>query len=56
LCAKLCPADAIRMVEELPHPAPRIDRTRCIHCFMCQEACPEGAIAVGRGLVRTLIR
>jgi uncharacterized protein (DUF362 family)/Pyruvate/2-oxoacid:ferredoxin oxidoreductase delta subunit len=55
-CAKVCPADAIEMLEKDPNPLPRIDRTRCIHCFICQETCPEGAIVVGRGMVRSLLR
>jgi uncharacterized protein (DUF362 family)/NAD-dependent dihydropyrimidine dehydrogenase PreA subunit len=55
-CAAVCPADAIGMIEKTPTPVPRIDRTLCIHCFICQETCPEGAIFVGRGVVRALIR
>jgi len=27
-----------------------IDRPRCIHCFCCQEVCPEGAITVRKGI------
>ena len=55
-CAAVCPAEAISMLEREPVPLPRIDRTRCIHCFICQETCPEGAIVVGRGMIRSLIR
>ena len=53
LCVTHCPATA--MVLREGQPAPRIYRNACIHCFVCQEICPEGAIGVGKGLVRRLI-
>jgi len=28
-----------------------IRRNDCIHCFCCQEVCPEGAITVRRGFL-----
>ncbi len=44
MCARLCPAKAITMVE---HKA-KIDKSRCIRCFCCQEFCPKGAMKVHR--------
>ena len=43
-CQKICPADAITMIDKKPV----IDRTKCIRCFCCQEFCPKGAMMVHR--------
>lgn len=43
-CEKVCPADAITMVDKKP----RINRKKCIRCFCCQEFCPKGALKVHR--------
>lgn len=43
-CDKVCPADAIKMVDKKPV----IDRKRCIRCFCCQEFCPKAAMTVHR--------
>ncbi|MEG1525350.1 MAG: DUF362 domain-containing protein [Clostridia bacterium] len=40
ICARQCPAHAIRM----EHCLPVIDRTVCIRCFCCQEFCETGAM------------
>ena len=34
---------------------PRIRRSKCIHCFCCQEFCPKGAMKVGRHLIMRLL-
>lgn len=52
-CEKVCPADAITMVEKKP----QIDRKKCIRCFCCQEFCPKGAMKVHRtALARLLVK
>ncbi|MBQ8600419.1 MAG: DUF362 domain-containing protein [Clostridia bacterium] len=43
-CFKICPADAIEMIDRKP----KIDRKKCIRCFCCQEFCPKGAMKVQR--------
>ncbi len=50
-CEKVCPADAITMVEKKP----RIDRKKCIRCFCCQEFCPKGALKVHRPFLAKLL-
>jgi len=39
LCAKKCPAKAIRL-----DPYPIINRKKCIRCFCCMEVCPKHAL------------
>ena len=46
LCANVCPAKAIGIVEKKAH----IDKSKCIRCFCCQEFCPKGAMKVHRPL------
>jgi uncharacterized protein (DUF362 family)/Pyruvate/2-oxoacid:ferredoxin oxidoreductase delta subunit len=53
LCVTHCPATAMLLPDGAK--APKIARGACIHCFVCQEICPEGAIEVGKGLVRRMI-
>jgi uncharacterized protein (DUF362 family)/Pyruvate/2-oxoacid:ferredoxin oxidoreductase delta subunit len=40
VCAKVCPAGAIRLGESSPH----FDYSLCIRCYCCQEMCPHEAI------------
>ena len=42
LCAKLCPVQAIQLVDGLPKP----DSEKCIACFGCAVICPEKAIEI----------
>jgi len=47
LCARDCPAGAIKMVKVPGRRGlgvPVIDLGRCIFCFQCAESCPKGAI------------
>lgn len=46
LCANVCPAKAIEIVEKKAC----IDKGKCIRCFCCQEFCPKGAMKVHRPL------
>ena len=46
LCANVCPAKAIEIVEKKAC----IDMSKCIRCFCCQEFCPKGAMKVHRPL------
>ncbi|MCX6747084.1 MAG: DUF362 domain-containing protein [Candidatus Pacearchaeota archaeon] len=41
LCAKKCPAQAIRL-----NPYPEIDKKKCIRCFCCMEVCPQHALSL----------
>ncbi len=52
LCAKSCPAGAIR----LDAGGVRFRRSRCILCFCCQEVCPHGAIDVRKNFFLRLIK
>jgi NAD-dependent dihydropyrimidine dehydrogenase PreA subunit len=40
-CAKICPANAIRINGSV-----KINREICIACLCCHEACPKGAIGL----------
>ena len=41
ICAKKCPANAIRMEkDETGFYYPVIDETKCIHCNRCRSVCP----------------
>lgn len=51
LCARVCPAGAIAIVEKKA----RIDKAKCIRCFCCQEFCPKGAMKVHRPLPARLL-
>jgi ferredoxin len=52
------PAKAITMVNkgDSRSPVAKIHPPACIHCYCCQELCPEGAIAPKRGFVRSFLR
>lgn len=51
VCRKVCPADAITMVDKKPS----INRKKCIRCFCCQEFCPESAMIVHRTAIAKLL-
>ena len=50
-CKEICPAMAIKMVDNKPV----IDRKKCIKCFCCQEFCPFGAMVVHRPILAKLL-
>ncbi len=39
-CAQVCPVDALRRVDGVV----QLDKSTCISCFKCVEACPFGAM------------
>lgn len=51
LCSAHCPAHAMEMTRE----GPRLNPKTCIHCYCCQEMCPEDAIRLS-GRVINMIR
>lgn len=48
LCARVCPAKAIEVVEEGKRKMPIFLIYRCIYCGQCVEVCPRGAISMGK--------
>ncbi len=50
-CIKVCPMDAIKIVDEKLE----FDLEKCILCFCCLELCPERAIELTRGFLGDLI-
>ena len=50
-CKEICPAQAIKMVDNKPV----IDRKKCIKCFCCQEFCPFAAMVVHRPLAAKIL-
>lgn len=50
-CASVCPAKAIEMKNKKP----RIDTSKCIRCFCCQEFCPKGALKVHRPVIARVL-
>jgi NADH-quinone oxidoreductase subunit I len=44
LCARICPADAIKMHSEENCRFPGISYLRCIFCGFCVDVCPVGAL------------
>ena len=50
-CSAVCHAKAVKVVSGRA----RIDRSRCVRCFCCQEFCPKGAITVHRTALSRLL-
>lgn len=54
LCAKICPCYCITVVPYEDEKGARrplkfdIDMARCLFCGLCEDACPEDAIALGQ--------
>jgi len=44
LCAEICPAFAISLVEVEGSKTISIDLGKCIFCYQCEDVCPRGAI------------
>jgi NADH-quinone oxidoreductase subunit I len=45
LCARICPASAIKMYRRKGKRNPGLDYARCIFCGFCVDICPEDALA-----------
>ncbi len=45
-CVRICPAEP-KAIAGRQGRKPRYDYERCIRCYCCQEACPEGAVRIG---------
>lgn len=51
ICAKVCPVDAIDIVEGIPS----IDKRRCVRCLCCHEMCPTNAMRAGKNFAAALL-
>ncbi|MCC4118088.1 NADH-quinone oxidoreductase subunit NuoI [Aromatoleum toluclasticum] len=53
LCAKICPCNCITVVPYEDENGKRrplvydVDMARCLYCGLCEDSCPEEAIALG---------
>lgn len=60
-CVNICPPQVMSMADMRKKDRQgntqkvEIDRQGCIHCFCCQEICPEGAITVKTGRLAGLL-
>ncbi|MCW2278606.1 DUF362 domain-containing protein [Heliophilum fasciatum] len=54
VCVISCPATAL-ILKEVPGAVPKLDKGNCIGCLCCQELCPEGAVAVRRSGMGSLL-
>jgi uncharacterized protein (DUF362 family)/ferredoxin len=56
VCVKMCPVEpkALDFHDGDKSRAPTYKYDRCIHCFCCQEVCPEGAIKIKNPIIRRL--
>lgn len=55
-CIKTCPAEVMTLQAAPPDGFVRIDRKKCIHCFCCQEVCPENAISPRPGWLAGILK
>ncbi|MFX1318181.1 MAG: 4Fe-4S binding protein [Promethearchaeota archaeon] len=44
LCSRVCPAEAIEMVDVEGKQRPKFMLYRCVFCYQCAESCPKNAI------------
>jgi formate hydrogenlyase subunit 6/NADH:ubiquinone oxidoreductase subunit I len=44
LCERVCPANAIEMIEVDEKKRPLFMLDRCVFCYQCAESCPKDAI------------
>lgn len=49
-CVRACPTQAITLDDDLENQRARweVNHALCLFCGLCEEACPRGAIALGR--------
>lgn len=51
LCAKICPNQAIEMVQSKKGKTyPKINLGRCSFCGLCQDVCPTGALKLTKNI------
>lgn len=48
LCAMVCPAFAIEMIDFEGKKRPLFNLGRCVYCFQCAESCPTNAIEASK--------
>jgi formate hydrogenlyase subunit 6/NADH:ubiquinone oxidoreductase subunit I len=44
MCSRVCPNDAIKIVEYMGKKCPEINLGKCCFCALCAENCPTGAL------------
>ena len=55
-CAMHCPAKAISMVQDKKGKRfAKVDYTKCIRCFCCQELCPFTVVKIKSGILYKLV-
>ena len=52
ICARACPAQAI----EMHHGKARINYSKCVRCYCCQEVCEHGAVELATPPLARLLR
>ena len=55
-CARACPSDALKVVEEGGVLRLEFSHQLCVGCGTCGEICPEGAVKISRSLNPHLLR
>ena len=53
-CALHCPVKAIEMKDRKGGKYAKVDYTKCIRCFCCQELCPFGVVKIKDGWIYKL--
>jgi len=46
MCSRVCPNDAIKMVDYKDKKCPQIDIGKCCFCALCAENCPTKALTM----------
>lgn len=56
-CAKICPNEAIEMIEvstehreKFPKAYPKIDLGKCCFCALCEDICPKDSIKLTKNV------
>jgi uncharacterized protein (DUF362 family)/NAD-dependent dihydropyrimidine dehydrogenase PreA subunit len=49
-CVRLCPAQAMTLVESV-----KIDKSKCIRCYCCHELCPHDAMGLRQGFLGRML-
>jgi formate hydrogenlyase subunit 6/NADH:ubiquinone oxidoreductase subunit I len=48
ICARVCPAFAIEMIDFEGKKRPKFSLGRCVFCYQCAESCPKEAIEASK--------